>query len=330
MIALFLALTLSGTAPTNADTAYSTIVVRPHQTISWLSFRYLGTYDAKTSDTLKMDNPAISDLGHLKGGETLRLRRSMDRRSLSPERQIALASRQAVVTTLKGSGEIRRANGQILPLSVNTFLATGDEVRTGAGTSAEVVVDNQSVLRMRENSRLRLQGIQDTTLAQGRSAGTRVALDAGSLWVKVRTWAGPLVGFEVRLPSTIAGVHGTVFETSIKADGSEEVLVREGVVSVRELRENGPEVRLMKGQSVSTQAGVLQVPAPAKASPAKWPAEFKDTESPDSPASDIPETMGKPGHPVDPAADQSRHQDLRKSIQTHTKKPKPIECPGGA
>jgi len=286
MIAILLALTLSAPAVPGNDTTFSSVTVRPKQTAAWLSFRYLGAFDAKILDTLRMDNPSIPDLAHLHGGESLRLRRSMDRRALSPERQIALASRQGVVTTLKGTGEIRRATGQILPLTVNSFLATGDEVRTSTGSWAEVVIDNQSVLRLRENSRLRLQGIQDTALSQGRKAGTRVALDAGALWVKVRTWAGPLVGFEVRLPSTIAGVHGTIFETTVAPDSTQEVLVREGVVSVRELREGGLEVRLEKGQRVTTRPDrTLGVPTRGTPAPAPWPAEFQETDTTPVPVS---------------------------------------------
>lgn len=282
MTPLLLALAISSHAQVATDTAFSNVVVRPRQTVSWIAFRYLGGFSSAIADTLRMDNPKISDLGKLCGGETIRLRRSMDRRALPPQRQIELASRQAVVTTIKGQGEIRKANGSIEPLAANRFLSSGDEIRLGAGASAELVIDNQSVLRLRENSRLRIQGLQDTSLAQGRKAGTRVALDAGSLWVKVRTWAGPLVGFEVRLPSVIAGVHGTVFETSVMDDATQKVAVREGVVSVRELREGGKEVKLAKGQEITAKpdAPLGEPTAPKDAPPAVWPEEFQDTDAP--------------------------------------------------
>lgn len=282
MTPLILALAISTHAQVACDSVYSNVVVRPRQTVSWLALRYLGGFSPAIADTLRMDNPGIPDLGKLRGGETLRLRRSMDRRPLPPDRQIELASRQAVVTTIKGQGEIRRANGSIEPLAANRFLSTGDEVRLGAGASAELVIDNQSVLRLRENSRLRIQGVQDASLARGRKAGTRVALDAGSLWVKVRTWAGPLVGFEVSLPSVIAGVHGTVFETTVKEDTTQIVAVREGVVAVRELREGGKEVELSKGQTISVHPNdpMGEPTAPAVAPEAPWPEEFQDTDVP--------------------------------------------------
>lgn len=285
MTPLILALALTAKAPAVADTTYSSVVVKPKQTISWIALRYLGGYSPAIYDTLAMDNPNVANLKRLKGGESIRLRRSMDRRKLTAERQIEIASRQAVVTTLRGEGEIRRADGATSPLAANIFLATGDEIRIGKGASAELVIDNQSVLRLRENSRLRIMGVQDASLANGRKAGTRVALDAGALWVKVRSWAGPLVGFEVRLPSVIAGVHGTVFETTVAADSTQTVAVREGVVSVTELREGGREIRLGQGQSVSVQPGKpLEPPAAAPRkntlSPAPWPEEFQDPESP--------------------------------------------------
>ena len=282
MTPLILALALSAHAQVACDSVFSNVVVRPRQTVSWLALRYLGGYSPAIADTLRMDNPAIADLGKLRGGETLRLRRSMDRRALSPDRQIELASRQAVVTTVKGQGEVRTANGNVDPLAVNRFLSKGDEVRLGPGASAELVIDNQSVLRLRENSRLRILGVQDASLAQGRKAGTRVALDAGSLWVKVRTWAGPLVGFEVSLPSVIAGVHGTVFETVVKEDATQSVAVHEGVVSVRELREGGKEVMLSKGQTISVSQGepMGDPVKPAVVPAAPWPEEFQETDAP--------------------------------------------------
>lgn len=280
MIAILLALSIAATPAPKTDTAFSTVVVRARQTASWLSFRHFGAYDKAILDTLKLDNPTIANLAKLQGGETLRLRRSMDRRPLSPARQIALASRQGVVTTLKGTGEIRRASGELLPLDVNTFLAVGDEVRTGPASAAELVIDNQSVLRLRENSRLRLLGVQDSAVTGTRKAGTRVALESGALWVKVRKWAGPLVGFEVRLPSTIAGVHGTIFEATIGADSTETVHVVEGIVSVREQRAGGLEVKLERGQKVSTRpGGSLGLPSAARPASQDWPEELLDLDS---------------------------------------------------
>lgn len=283
MTPLLLALALAAKVPASQETAYSTVTVRPRQTVSWIALRYLGAYSPAILDSIKSDNPSLTDLPRLKGGESIRLRRSLDRRKLSAERQIELASRQAVVTTVRGQGEIRRANGAASPLEANQFLSTGDEIRVGAGSSVELVIDNQSVLRLRENSRLRILGVQDAALANGRKAGTQVALDAGALWTKVRTWAGPLVGFEVRLPTVIAGVHGTVFETSVAADSSQAVAVYEGVVSVRELRESGREIRLGQGQAVSVRPGVaLEAPvgSPRKLAPVEWPDEFQDPWSP--------------------------------------------------
>lgn len=280
MIAILLALSIAATAAPKPDTTYSTVVVRARQTTSWLSFRHLGAFDKAILDTLKIDNPAIPNLAKLQGGETLRLRRSMDRRPLSPARQIAMASRQGVVTTIKGTGELRRASGELFPLEVNTFLAVGDEIRTGAGAAAEIVIDNQSVLRLRENSRLRLLGVQDSAMTGTRKAGTRVALETGALWVKVRKWAGPLVGFEVRLPSTIAGVHGTIFEATVGKDSTESVYVVEGIVSVREQRAGGLEVKLERGQKVTTRpGGTLGLPTAARPAAQEWPEELLDLDS---------------------------------------------------
>lgn len=313
MISLALALTLLSGAR-SPDSLYSNVVVRARETVSWIAIRHLGAYDQAIRDTLKLDNPSVPDLDKVAVGQTLRLRRSMDRRPLPPERQIAMASRQAVVTTVKGTGEIRLKSGQLVPLAANTFLAAGDELRLGAGSVAELVIDNQSILRLREHSRLRLLDIQGPTAEKGRKAGTRVALDQGALWVKVRKWAGPLVGFQVRLPSTIAGVHGTIFETTVGSDSTQTVSVREGEVSVTELRDGGRELRLRAGQKVvASAAGLLGKP-------------MSETPAPQGPQGGLIERLEREMDNSD-LEDRSWLETVRRVQESAPKQsPSPIPC----
>lgn len=237
--------------PAEADSLFRTVEVGPSQTLSWLAFRQFGAYDETILAALQRDNPSLRDPDLLQTGQKLRFRRSLDRRALPPGDQIERASRKAVATLVRGEVKLVRGGAAPVPLTANAFLRPGDRVITGPGAMAELVIDNQSVLRLRELSILSLVAFQDpTTRGQGRTAGTRVDLAAGRLWTKVRKWAGPLVGFEVRMPRAVAGVHGTIFTTEVAADSSSSVEVVEGVVSVRELREQAHELRLEQGQRV--------------------------------------------------------------------------------
>jgi len=245
--------TLSGeaaraTAP-EPDSLFYKVSVSKGQTLSWIGLRQLGAWTPSIAAKVVEDNPGVKpDL--LVEGQNLRLRRSLDQRALSPAQQIASASRTAVVTRTMGQVEILLADGTSRPLAANQFLSVGDRIRTGTGGVAELIIDNQSVLRLRENSQLALVSIQDTGKIHQGHAGTQVSLEMGRLWTKVRRWAGPLVGFEVRLPNAIAGVHGTIFESIVHADSSGEVDVYDGVVGVTGSKKSG-EVRVSRGQQTS-------------------------------------------------------------------------------
>lgn len=116
----------------------------------------------------------------------------------------------------------------------------------------ELIIDNQSILRVRANSQLELVRIQDSGKLAAKQAGTQVKLSLGRVWTKVRKWAGPLVGFEVRMPQSIAGVHGTIFECQANPDLSSQVWVEEGVVGVRKNEADSSETILTRGQSAQT------------------------------------------------------------------------------
>ena len=187
-----------------------------------------------------------------------------------------MASRKAVVTRTIGAADLLLADGSIKPLVANQFLSVGDRIRTGAGGVAELVIDNQSILRLRENSQLSITLLQDTAKIGQGHAGTQVSLELGSVWTKVRKWAGPLVGFEVRLPNAIAGVHGTIFECAVRADSSATVNVFEGVVGVSSRTVAG-ETKVARNQQVTISArGIVTAPGElpgTKAEPALDPSE---------------------------------------------------------
>jgi hypothetical protein len=242
-----------------ADSLFYKISVSKGQTLSWIGLRHLGAWTPEIASQVVADNPGLKpDI--LAEGQNLRLRRSLDRRALAPAQQIALASRKAVVTRTLGQVDFLLADGTTKPLTANQFLSVGDRIRTGKGGVAELVIDNQSILRVRENSQLSITSVQDTEKIAKGHAGTQVSLELGSVWTKVRKWAGPLVGFEVRLPNAIAGVHGTIFECVVRADSTGDVRVYEGVVGVTG-RTMTSEVKVARNQSVSAAAnGTVSAP----------------------------------------------------------------------
>lgn len=218
--------------------AYEDIVVRRGQTVSYIAFQKYGLYNDSIVALLKADNPSLQNLDALQAGQTLRFRKAAapqaEARS-NPQKTVQLASRRAIVTMVHGNGTIRRANGKVEPLKVNVALSKGDAVATGSDGYAELVIDNQSVLRLNRDTELRLSSIQEPRSAGSKDQRpyvTRLALLRGKTWTHVQKWAGGIVNYQIQLPTAIAGVHGTVFETEVKPDSSGSVGVIEGEVGV--------------------------------------------------------------------------------------------------
>lgn len=253
-------------APSEPDSLFGAVKVGPSQTASWLGFRHLGAWTPEIATKVLADNPQISDLDQLQPGQILRLRKSLDQRRLAPAQQVSQAIRKAVVTLVKGSAELVRADAPAIPLRANSFLVAGDRISTGTGAIVELIIDNQSVLRLRDKTVLQLVAIQDSSNDQ--KARTSVFLEAGRVWSKVRKWAGPMVGFEVKMPNAIAGVHGTTFECFVNDDSSGVVHVQEGLVAVLGRANKALEVAVGPGKSVQiNRAGEVSAPAAVPGSP---------------------------------------------------------------
>jgi hypothetical protein len=276
------------------------VVVAKGQTLSGLSFRLLGAYTPEIRKILLADNPKLEDPSRIFEGETLRFRQTLDRRRFPPERQVSMASRRAVVTFVQGGGDVVRANGKKEALSADMFLAPGDLVSAKPGSRVELVVDNQSILRLRGPTRLALVAVQASVVGQS-TPRTQVRLLAGGIWAKVEKWAGPLVHFEVVLPNAIAGVHGTVFEAIANDDGTSVVRVQEGVVTVASIRHPETEVFVKADREVATpRDGIVSRPRPRTAKPGEWETFNR---SRDQDAAATPQTTGAvppPGEPYNP------------------------------
>ncbi|MBK8801377.1 MAG: FecR domain-containing protein [Fibrobacteres bacterium] len=280
------------TTVSEPDSLFSKVVVGPSQTLSWIGLRNFGAWTPELASQVLRDNPDVRT-SSLAVGQTLRLRKSLDRRGLPPAQQISMASRRAVVTRLSGFAQRIRPDGSITPLQSDEFVQAGERIVTGPKSMVELIIDNQSILRVRANSQLDLVYLQDSTKLSSGQAGTQVRLGLGRVWTKVRKWAGPLVGFEVRMPVGIAGVHGTIFECQVNSDSSSQVWVEEGLVGVRGAGSDTSEFAVSRGQSVVVDPS----------------GQVNSAATPDLP--DPIELLPDPS----PDARNNSHDDLRASIQ---------------
>ena len=128
------------------------------------------------------------------------------------------------------------------PLTMGTELHEGDTVATAEGGRVEIALPEGAVIRLGENSRLRLQAYQPQKAFNAK-------LFIGNLWTKVHK----LIAGETYLVETengVAGVRGTEFRVEVTAPGQTDLVrVYQGVVQVGEERiEPGHELRFRRGE----------------------------------------------------------------------------------
>jgi len=278
--------------------------IRKGQTLSRVALVKLGAWNDSVEAQIRADNPGL-DPDRIEPGQIIRLRLPSDDplKPSDPVRAVRVASRKAVVTMVRGHGEILRASGSREPLRANKFLGTGDGLQTEAGSYAELVIDNQSVLRLNEKTRITLLAIQapqPATASEHRPFYTRIALLSGKSWAKVQKWAGRMVNYQIQLPTAIAGVHGTVFESEAGSDSSGSVSVHEGEVGVGSL----PPVAVKKSLAPTPVEG------PKEISKGQWIHILKQGQRIDIPKTGAPE----PPHEFkvsadDPWVDMNRERD---------------------
>ena len=130
-------------------------------------------------------------------------------------------------------------------------LEQGDRVVTSSGSTAEIALDGDSLILLRENT--------DFTLENTRKSESIFSLALGSLLAKIqKLGAGRL---SVRSPTAVAAVRGTEFGVDVEAGQSSVGVFEEGSVEVRGSA-GGSEV-LSANQETSVSRGQ----APLKAAP---------------------------------------------------------------
>ena len=120
-------------------------------------------------------------------------------------------------------------------------------VETEAGSYAEIVLPNGHVLKLAENTEIRLENV----VARAQAGDDRVSVSRGRLRSVVASLAGTGRSFAVQTPSAVGGVRGTDFVTQVilNAAGAvtqEAIGVLEGAVAFAQ--SGGPEIAVGAGQ----------------------------------------------------------------------------------
>ena len=141
-------------------------------------------------------------------------------------RNYEVAADTAAILTLDGVVTLAGANGVWRPAMEGSLLREGESVQTGPSSSASIVLGDQTVMKLAENSRLT---VIDLRSQESGNLVRRFQLHVGRLWSDVTPRTHPESVFEVRGSQAVAAVKGTAFEVSAD-DTNTEVTVFEGAV----------------------------------------------------------------------------------------------------
>jgi hypothetical protein len=148
-------------------------------------------------------------------------------------------------------------------------LFSGDAVRTAAESRLELRLEDESVVRIGEDSELE---VSKGTLADLAAGGpTQAKLKRGRIWSNVRRMASDQGGLTVSTPTVVAAIRGTVFRIEVPEEDLTVLRVYEGAVEAREntqtpvrtggLREVKPPGEIAPPAEVSAQEWVQIVAA---------------------------------------------------------------------
>jgi len=269
VITCFLILPLIFSASTQIS--YKKFIVRRGDTASYLAIRYYGFFNDSLFAALKTANAHIKDLNRIYPGDSLLFPlRSVPEPQLE---QLRTAAAQAVLTFYEGPVKYRRGGkGEFQNVTPNLFLNPNDEIQTQAKARAELVLDNRSVIRLAANSQLKITKLvradkPATTAQSAQPLQAQFDLSLGSLWTRVNKLFNRQPKVDVKFPTAIAGVQGTVYRATVAADSVTNVRVYEGAV---EVRGGGALFRPQPGLRPGQVQGPTQVPGPQQITLEAW------------------------------------------------------------
>jgi hypothetical protein len=126
--------------------------------------------------------------------------------------------RIANISALKGTAEVKTANGVWSPAKEGTVLNQNDSIRTGKGSLAILNLDGNgqtATLEVKEKTELQL-----TEMLANQQKGTQktlLDLSLGNILIKAKKLHSDKSSFEIRTPTSVVAVRGTTFAVTVEA-----------------------------------------------------------------------------------------------------------------
>ncbi len=260
-------------AAQRSDSGYIVRTVKRGETVSLLCIEIYGHYTPKMGKAFASANPKVKNIDLIYVGQRLRFPdpktgQASGGSSFSVEKNPV----QGVVTYMEGSAKVKSSGtGTASDLTVNSLVQPGDTIETTGKGRVELLINKESVVRVRENSRVAVKEYRDTKKEKG---STKVDFSLGTVWTRVKKFKDSVMRFQLELPTAMAGVHGTVYQASVENDSSSEVSVYEGEVRVAGTASNPPKPTA----GLSESGGPHEVAGPHEVSMEEWTRVIRDMQ----------------------------------------------------
>ncbi|MFP4418730.1 MAG: FecR domain-containing protein [Fibrobacterota bacterium] len=251
--------------------------VRKGESVSLICIDHYGQYTREMGAAIKESNPAISDINIIHIGQKLKLK-NPDYNTASKTEQSSgehplfqknVKVTQGVVTYVEGTASIiPRGQNSKQTLKTNTIVKPGDLLETASNGRVELIINRESVVRMRENTQMNIEAFRNNAK---NSKKTSLGFSFGTVWTKMRKFTDKVSRFQLELPNAVAGVHGTVYQTVVDPGNGSEVKVYEGEVAVsgNQKADNSDEAGNHPA-GVQEVTGPDEIPGPHEVSMEEW------------------------------------------------------------
>jgi hypothetical protein len=154
---------------------------------------------------------------------------------------------EAKINFMKGQVEVQKAQGIVwTKAAFKMKLGAGDKISTEDGAEAEIVLDDGSVLKMKDKSLLLIERMEKSK-KPSLSVVNTFKVRTGRVLGCIRKVASRDSKFIIGTPTAVAGIRGTVFGIYVEGD-STELDVLKGEVGIK--GDSGEEV--MVGEKMTT------------------------------------------------------------------------------
>lgn len=141
-----------------------------------------------------------------------------------------------IVTFSKGDTKLISKDGKEKKIQKDTFFFKDDTIVTGKDGIVDIQLTDGVVIRVKQNSKLKLQDI--IVGDNGSTIKAKLKLETGKVFAKTDKKLNSDSSFSVATPTFVAGIRGTEFIVE-DSEGKDQALVSDGAVSVEAIDENG-------------------------------------------------------------------------------------------